>query len=82
MIDRRGDYPRDIRGAPRATMTVSDCIHCIRVLYTVCGFWSKNRPSEAYPELQKTLKPQGESTRAQPGKTPFLIYKTVALPLS
>src|SRR5438477_10758050 len=67
------------RSAPRASITNPDCIS---LLYTVCDFWGKNRPSEAYPELQKTLKSQGESNRAQPGKTPFLIYKTVALPLS
>src|SRR6266536_5960185 len=68
-----------LRNAPHATITNPDCIS---LLYTVCGFWGKNRPSAANAELQKTLKSQGESTRAQPGQTPFLNYETVALPLS
>src|SRR6266516_3589162 len=79
MIGHRGGYLRGFRSAPRATITNPDCIS---VLYTVCGFWGKNRRSAANAELRKTLKSQGESARAQPGKTPFLIYKTVALPLS
>src|SRR5205807_9861457 len=55
---------------------------CISLLYMVWGFWGKNRPSAANGELRKTLKPQGQSKRAPPGQTPFLNYKTVALPLS
>ncbi len=79
MIGCSDGYLRGFRSAPRATITNPDCIS---LLYTVCGFWGKNRPSAANAELQKTLKSQGESTRAQPGQTPFLNYETVALPLS
>ena len=55
---------------------------CISLLYTVCGFWGKKWPSAANVESGKTLEPQGEAKRALPGKTPFLNYETVALPLS
>jgi len=48
---------------------------CISLLYTVCGFWGKNRPSAANVESRQMLEPQGEAKRAPPGKTPFLNYE-------
>src|SRR6266542_1694707 len=68
-----------LRNAPHAQITNPDCIS---LLYTVCGFCGKNRPSAANAKSRKTLQPQWESNEAQRGKTPFLNYETVALPLS
>src|SRR5438105_3499959 len=58
----------------------------IQIVYRFCirfaFFGAKTGPSAANAELRKTLQPQGQANRAQRGKTPFLNYKTVALPLS
>src|SRR2546428_12434110 len=68
-----------LRSAPHSQITNSDCIS---LLYTVWGFWGKNRPSAAKAKSRKMLEPQGEAKRAPPGKTPVVNYETVALPLS
>ncbi|PYJ55636.1 MAG: hypothetical protein DME24_24490 [Verrucomicrobia bacterium] len=76
---RGGSYVRDLATRIHAQIRNSDCIS---LLYMVCVFWGKNRPSAANAELRKTLQPQGESKRAPPGKTPFLNYKTAAATLT
>jgi len=70
---------RDKHSTTNAQVTETDCIS---LLYMVWGFGGKNRPRAANAKSRKILEPQGEAKRAPPGKTPFLNYKTVALPLS